>query len=372
MGNGGKAAIGIVIAALAAASGIYLYKNKNDLIPLIKKPEPNYLSDDEAELRPVYRILSQKEQAVYEALYSGIIRHDEKIYLPYEIDGDTYSRVYCILEKQEPDFFYLDSVFYTSDKLKFAKIAYRDDEDEANEKADELDEVKDEALENLPDGSDYDKLLYINNYIAENCIYLMDDDDEYSSTAYGCLVNGKAGCEGYSKAFQLLASASGFECELITGVTDEGENHAWNQVKVGGKWCNIDITWADHDEEDYVCMDYFLVNDDDFCKTHVADNEYFEPQKCRTNKYSYYIKNDLYADSLEKAEDIIREAFISEESYAVIRFSDADLYDDFKEKYFEDEEIVDIARDCGIKIRGGMSVTIRENRKENSLVIGID
>lgn len=366
-----KKAFVFMLVVLAAAAGLYLYKNKDEFISIIKKPEPNYLSEDEAEFRPVYQSLSRREQAIYEALYRGINEHREKIYLPYDIDGEMYSRVYIILEKQEPEFFYLDSVYYTADKIFCAKIAYRDDAEEANEKSAELDEAKRKALEDLPDGSDYDKILYINNYLVENCKYLMSDDDEYDSTAYGCLVNRKAGCEGYSKAFELLASEAGLEAELITGVTDEGDNHAWNQVKADGEWYNIDVTWSDHDDG-YAAMEYFLVNDKDFKKTHIADEMNFQPQTCFAVENNYFIKNNLYAESLYDAEKILESALISGENFAEIRFSDSETYENFKDKYFDGEKILEIADDCGFEIRFGMSMSIRENKKELSLNISIE
>ena len=46
----------------------------------------------------------------------------------------------------------------------------------------------------------------------------------------------------------------GLESQLITGITDKGENHAWNQVKVDGDWYNSDVTWADTDDGDEVII----------------------------------------------------------------------------------------------------------------------
>jgi len=367
----GKKAFGLVLAVLGVAAGFYLYQNKEELVSVIKKPEPNYLSEEEAEFRPVYQSLSRREQAIYEALYRGISEHKEKIYLPYDIDGETYSRIYIILEKQEPKFFYLDSVYYTADKIYCAKIAYRDDAEEANKKSAELDEAKQNALKNMPEGSDYDKILYINNYLVENCQYMMSDDDEYDSTAYGCLVNGKAGCEGYSKAFQLLASEVGFDTELITGVTDEGDNHAWNQIKVDGEWYNIDVTWSDHDDG-YAAMEYFLADDKRFEKTHIADIMNFQPQVCSAVGNNYYIKNNLYAENLDDAEKILESAFSSGNNFAEIRFADSEVYENFKKEYFDGEKMLEIADDCGIDIKYGMSMSIRENRKELSLNVSIE
>lgn len=64
----------------------------------------------------------------------------------------------------------------------------------------------------------------------------------------------KAVCEGYSRLFRRLATSVGLESEVINGYARTGENeigmplsninHAWNSVKINGKWCLIDVTWG--------------------------------------------------------------------------------------------------------------------------------
>lgn len=90
-------------------------------------------------------------------------------------------------------------------------------------------------MKNLPSGNDFEREEYINNYIIENCKY----DDAAAQTeniegnendAYGALVDGKAVCEGYARAFQLLCNKANIDCVLLSGTTDSA-NHAWNGVK---------------------------------------------------------------------------------------------------------------------------------------------
>lgn len=61
-------------------------------------------------------------------------------------------------------------------------------------------------------------------------------------------------CAGYSRAFQHLLHMAGIPCGYISGYayvdTEEkpdDSNHAWNCVKVGGKWYEVDTTWDDFD-----------------------------------------------------------------------------------------------------------------------------
>lgn len=68
-------------------------------------------------------------------------------------------------------------------------------------------------------------------------------------TTYGALVNGKAVCEGYARAFKTLMDSQNIECVIVVGYfyNDNGqlEPHAWNNVRLDGKWYLVDCTMND-------------------------------------------------------------------------------------------------------------------------------
>ena len=127
--------------------------------------------------------------------------------------------------------------------------------------------------------SDFDKVKAINDYMIKNVRYDMDNYlnntiPDISYTALGALEKKVAVCSGYAKTFRLLANCAGLEATYIIGDTPEGY-HAWNQVKVDGKWYNIDVTWNDgdyeiHEKGHYACScyQYFLLSNEDFNKSH--------------------------------------------------------------------------------------------------------
>ena len=364
----GKIVAGAVLAAALAAA----YAVMHNLGMFSKMPDAAYLSETEAAQRPVYSMLDEKEQAVYEALYRGIAEKQEYIPLPYEIDGDIYSKIYCILEKQEGRYFYLGSSYYTAQKVRQAQIAYRDDIDKSDEMIEKFNEAEVKAIDEISgQTSDYDKVRAINDYIVKNCVYVTGEDVEYSPTAYGCLVEKKANCEGYAKAFGVLAADFGLESVLVTGKTDKGENHAWNQVKVDGEWYNIDVTWADNDNGDEVRHAYFLCTDKDFSETHMRSSENFEPFECTCDDNNYYVKNNLYVEEEEDARRIIEQAVSNGEKSIEMKFSSRVLYKDFKSKYIRDQEIFDLLTESGMDFVSTMTVSVREGEGNNCVVLEI-
>lgn len=357
----GKRTSAFLCVLLCALGGAVFVKFGKETGHFRKAPEAAYLSDSEAASRPAYKQLNDKERAIYEALYRGITEKQEFIPLPFEVDGDTYSKVYCLLEKQEGKFFYLGSSYYTAEKIREAQIVYRDEIGKADEKMADVEKAEHKALTAIKRATgDYNKIMAINDYIVNNCTYVSGADREYSPTVYGCLVEQEANCEGYAKTFDMLAAEVGLESCLITGITDKGENHAWNQVKADGEWYNIDVTWGDTDEGDDVRRAYFLCTDEDFLGTHTADGKYFKPHECTATKDNYYVKNGLFVETESDAVRIIQDCVRSNKSVIEMKFADDMIYNDFKQKYITEQEIFQLLTENGMQFEGDMTVSIKE------------
>lgn len=68
----------------------------------------------------------------------------------------------------------------------------------------------------------------------------------------GFLENRTVVCDRYASLFQYIMLREGIECIIVlgTGITQPDAktgkiNHAWNKVKLDGKWYNMDVCWAD-------------------------------------------------------------------------------------------------------------------------------
>lgn len=125
-----------------------------------------------------------------------------------------------------------------------------------DQKAKELDQIVKQIISQTNGMTEYKKELYFNDYICENTDYL--EQGRLTHTAYGSLIEGKALCEGYSRAFKLLCNKAEIECELILGEAN-GESHMWNCVNIDGKHSYVDVTW--NDREDDCKYLYFNITD---------------------------------------------------------------------------------------------------------------
>lgn len=72
----------------------------------------------------------------------------------------------------------------------------------------------------------------------------------YKELAHEIYKDGKGVCMDYSALFQELCNIAGIECAFISGLTRSAAeagtwgSHAWNAIKIDGKWYLIDVTWA--------------------------------------------------------------------------------------------------------------------------------
>lgn len=98
----------------------------------------------------------------------------------------------------------------------------------------------------VEEARDYDKVKAIYDYICRNVTYdyegLNQGDSTLIYTAYAALINGTSVCQGYANLFYRLALELGVDARLIAGIGNGGD-HAWNIVKLGGKYYNLDATW---------------------------------------------------------------------------------------------------------------------------------
>ncbi len=134
------------------------------------------------------------------------------------------------------------------------------------------------ALWDLEGASDYEKVKTIYDYLCTTVTYDFEnlEDESYllKYSAYAALLDHTSVCQGYALAFYRLALELGLEARLISGIGNGG-GHAWNIVKLGGLWYNLDSTWdAGWTEYGY---DYFLKAPQNF-GDHSRDAEFDTPE----------------------------------------------------------------------------------------------
>lgn len=114
---------------------------------------------------------------------------------------------------------------------------------------------------NLWDATEYEKVKGIYDWICSNVTYDYDNlnnkDYYLKHSAYAALVHRKAVCQGFAVLFYRLALELGVDCRYITG-NSSGVAHAWNIVRLGSLYYNLDATWDQPRKANGMDYEYFL------------------------------------------------------------------------------------------------------------------
>ena len=268
----------------------------------VEKPEKYELEPDV----PIEHSFDPADHEWYGDISAKLADYADVIEIPEKL---TRREVKWFLDKihnDHPDIFWLQS-YYSSTKSNTTKIDFVLPEDYTKEEEmkmhQELLDKVDEIVASIPEGSsDFDKAKFLHDYIAENCYYdhaaLNDKDAVFCYTAYGCLVEGKAVCAGYTNAYSLLMRKAGIECGYSWGYPYAGDSHAWNYVKLDGDYYWVDVTWDDLDMEKkgglVVNDTYFMITSEMMRRTRSLDREQNFAPECTATEYNYFRQNDAY------------------------------------------------------------------------------
>lgn len=232
-----------------------------------------------------YNHISDKRKQVYRRLYDcAYNNNDECDVSDLGVTEQDVYEAFWAFDYENPQFLRLGSGYEItlidsriSNKVKSIKITY-------GRTAGEIEQTEFEARaeavleEARAQGSDYEALKYVHDWIVDNTVYTKTGA-VYESEADGPIIYGEALCEGYSKAFMYFAQSLGFPCICSVG-TANLEKHMWNMVKIGGSWYNVDVTWDDpvsSDGTQTLRHDYFLINDAELRLNHRVERPVMLP-----------------------------------------------------------------------------------------------
>lgn len=130
-----------------------------------------------------------------------------------------------------------------------------------------------ELAAELKKDTDYKSVKAVHDYIINHYDY---DNSLENRIDYEGYKTGTTVCLGYCMATFYLLSDMGIPVRIVLGTSvdyQKDPDHAWNVVKVDGKWYNMDVTWDDQGGWRLPSYQFFLKNDMDFYK-HTREGRY--------------------------------------------------------------------------------------------------
>lgn len=275
--------------------------------------------------------LSESEKELYDELQKVLGSLDDKT--PLKTDATVYEKVLRTIRVENFAYPHVKRYWTEYDGGTFdVAIAYRMTADEISSMNMAAEKEAKKIIAQLsPEMDDYEKLKFFHDYLILNC--KTDTTYAFADTVYGALVEKRALCEGYSKAFAYLCNLAGIENTIITGETYVP--HMWNMVKLGGNWYHVDVTWDKPDDQLHevfpgvVLYQYFMVTDAVMRNTHIIDNSVYVPPQAFGTSENYFSREGADVSTQEElltaAENAIFSAVQSGKPSAMIKFETNDV-----------------------------------------------
>ena len=180
--------------------------------------------------------------------FGGMTTEEKQYFWQHVLDALKFDNVDKV-ESSMCD--YTSIMFNEADGKKYVKVAayafYPYNYSAMDKK---LQNARTRLLSSIPNGNTpQETAAYIHDALIDNIVYytnyLSEPNQHVCHTAYGALVDGSAVCDGFSSAYAYLLQAKGIDALVITGGIDGDirKGHAWNRVKLGSEWYDVDCTW---------------------------------------------------------------------------------------------------------------------------------
>lgn len=188
-------------------------------------------------------------------IYNHMINRDSTFNFIYPYD----SAIDLLQDAAKKDDYLERSIsVYTTKKRGYyyeADIQYRTTIEQEEYIDFELSRIVNNLIDNRM--STIEKVKAVNDYIVK--IYKYDDTLK-SDNVYSALTTKTAVCQGYAMTAYKMFKILGIDCRIINGYKD-GISHAWNLVKVDGKWYHLDCT-----NNDNIVRDKYFLKSDSYMK----------------------------------------------------------------------------------------------------------
>lgn len=297
------------------------------------------IQDQEIGQKFYYEQLTDEEKTIYKEILEGIQEYSEEIYI-HSTDARRTNEIFRDVLMDNPDIFWCDGTgkatsYEGREQYNVLEPVYICTAEEKELRQQEIESAAGQCLAGIAaDASDYEKILYVFEYIVNTVDYDLNAED--NQNIYSVFAHKRSVCAGYSKATQYLLERLGVFCTYVPGVAKGGESHAWNLVMCEGDYYYVDTTWGDPVflnseqaiENDNISYDYMLCNDLELLKTHKPEADIKLPE-CVKMDYNYYVVNNLYYkeyDSDTTMKEMNR--VISEKgTSSVFKYANSELYE---------------------------------------------
>ena len=280
------------------------------------------------------------ENELYRELFERIRNNEDEASLYARLPAEQFWDAYYAVLADHPEFFWIGSNIEVQESSLTGKVvSYRLSvtvpPEEREEMGLRLAAAADMIIGGIPEGADdYRKIKYVYEYLVNTTDYVVGsacDQNAQSALLYHASV-----CAGYSRAFQYVLHRMGMFCTYVTGRTLDGGDHAWNIVRIGDQYYNVDVTWGDPvftgdaegEQHHALYYNYLCCTDRELSGTHIVDSSVPMPA-CTDGSLDYYYLNGCYFETFdyETIYAMLMDSVYALEPSVTFKFADSSGYE---------------------------------------------
>jgi hypothetical protein len=274
----------------------------------------------------IKEMVSALERRAYKPIFDGLANREDIITCTSSINDEKLRN---LLQKEvlgSPEFFYV-SGFKTVTKGANIDLypRYLYSLEEINRLKNECEQRADKLLRRTEGHGEYETALILHDSLAKNVEYV-DDRQKQRHTIIGPLVEKKAVCEGFAKAYKYLLNRADMQCLVVSGSaydpsTGRVDSHAWNLVNIEGEWCHMDVTFDTTIR--YLATlryDYFGLTSSEITRDHTYEERDFPI--ANNTRFNYYERNHCVIRGKNEFRNFVEERIRNNEMDFVIKLPD--------------------------------------------------
>lgn len=244
----------------------------------------------------------------YDKITAGIGASEAEISVYNGTNAITQAEIKTVLDayrRDHTEHFWMGnsySISYTTATVISLRPTYIMSGAELETAKETFDDAVDEMLSGITSVmSEYEREKLLHDRLAAKITYV---ETSNAHNAYGAIVEEKAVCEGYAEAYQYLLQCAGLQSFIATGTsanpaTGTPEGHAWNIVRIDGRYYHVDLTWDDQGE--YLFYAYFNKTDTRIKEDHVITETAYALPVCNSEVADYFTINGGKMETLDTA-----------------------------------------------------------------------
>ena len=265
--------------------------------------------------------LNKAQRAVYDALRQGFDALAPAIRVE-RLENAELADVYQRLKLDEPGLWFVVGYtyrFYPQASHVELIPEYLFDKGKIREHRQAIDSRIARLVRPLQGKNQREKELAIHDFILRNVRY--DKlKKAYSHEIIGPLTQGVGVCEGIAKTVKVLCDAAGVECVVALSHANPEKGvkyrHAWNVIKVDGKWYQVDATFDNSLQRGAARYDYCNLDDKHIFRDH--ERLVLPVPECTDGDGFYY--RTISLTKMEQVESRIKQALRKKAPYFIFHW----------------------------------------------------